>query len=390
MIYLDNAATSYLKPKEVGRAMLYFLEKVGASPGRSGHRLSIEAGRLLYQTRESLAELLNVIDPLRIIFTLNVTEAINLVLKGLLRPGDQVITSSMEHNSVMRPLRELEKRGVEVKVVLCSPQGDLDPVDIKRSIKENTKLIVLNHGSNVIGSILPISAVGAIARDYGLLFLVDTAQTAGCYPLDVKKDNIDLLAFTGHKALFGPPGTGGLVVGERVDIKKLNPLKVGGTGSRSESEEQPDFLPDIYESGTPNTVGLSGLNEGVRFILKEGVDKIRQHEKNLITHLIEKLKEIPEVILYGEDHLKDRVAVVSFNLEDKWPSDVGLRLDEEYDIMCRVGLHCSPAAHKTIGTFPVGTVRFSMSWFNTFKEVDQAIIAIRNIAEGVKPKRSFC
>lgn len=390
MIYLDNAATSYPKPKEVGRAMLYFLEKVGASPGRSGHRLSIEAGRLLYQTRESLAELLNVIDPLRIIFTLNVTEAINLVLKGLLRPGDQVITSSMEHNSVMRPLRELEKRGVEVKVVLCSPQGDLDPVDIKRSIKENTKLIVLNHGSNVIGSILPISAVGAIARDYGLLFLVDTAQTAGCYPLDVKKDNIDLLAFTGHKALFGPPGTGGLVVGERVNIKKLNPLKVGGTGSRSESEEQPDFLPDIYESGTPNTVGLSGLNEGVRFILKEGVDKIRQHEKNLITHLIEKLKEIPEVILYGEDHLKDRVAVVSFNLEDKWPSDVGLRLDEEYDIMCRVGLHCSPAAHKTIGTFPVGTVRFSMSWFNTFKEVDQAIIAIRNIAEGVKPKRSFC
>lgn len=390
MIYLDNAATSYLKPKEVGRAMLYFLEKVGASPGRSGHRLSIEAGRLLYQTRESLAELLNVIDPLRIIFTLNVTEAINLVLKGLLRPGDQVITSSMEHNSVMRPLRELEKKGVEVKVVLCSPQGDLDPVDIKRSIKENTKLIVLNHGSNVIGSILPISAVGAIARDYGLLFLVDTAQTAGCYPLDVKKDNIDLLAFTGHKALFGPPGTGGLVVGERVDIKKLNPLKVGGTGSRSESEEQPDFLPDIYESGTPNTVGLSGLNEGVRFILKEGVDKIRQHEKNLITHLIEKLKEIPEVILYGEDHLKDRVAVVSFNLEDKWPSEVGLRLDEEYDIMCRVGLHCSPAAHKTIGTFPVGTVRFSMSWFNTFEEVDQAIIAIRNIAEGVKPKRSFC
>jgi len=390
MIYLDNAATSYLKPKEVGRAMLYCLEKVGASPGRSGHRLSIEAGRLLYQTRESLAELLNVIDPLRIIFTLNVTEAINLVLKGLLRPGDQVITSSMEHNSVMRPLRELEKRGVEVKVVLCSPQGDLDPVDIKRSIKENTKLIVLNHGSNVIGSILPISAVGAIARDYGLLFLVDTAQTAGCYPLDVKKDNIDLLAFTGHKALFGPPGTGGLVVGERVNIKKLNPLKVGGTGSRSESEEQPDFLPDIYESGTPNTVGLSGLNEGVRFILKGGINKIHQYEKNLITHLIAKLKEIPEVILYGEDHLKDRVAVVSFNLEDKWPSDVGLRLDEEYDIMCRVGLHCSPAAHKTIGTFPVGTVRFSMSWFNTFKEVDQAIIAIRNIAEGVKPKRSFC
>jgi len=390
MIYFDNAATSYPKPKEVGRAMLHFLEKVGASPGRSGHRLSIEAGRLLYQTREGLAELLNVIDPLRIIFTLNVTEAINLVLKGLLRPGDQVITSSMEHNSVMRPLRELEKKGVEIKVVSCSPQGNLNPFDIEKSIKKNTALIVLNHASNVTGDILPISQVGSIARKHNIIFLVDAAQTAGCYPLDIKRDNIDLLAFTGHKALFGSPGTGGLVVGEGVDIKKLNPLKVGGTGSRSESEEQPDFLPDIYESGTPNTVGLSGLNEGVRFILKGGIDKICQHEKNLITHLIEKLKEIPEVILYGEDHLKDRVAVVSFNLEDKWPSEVGLRLDEEYDIMCRVGLHCSPAAHKTIGTFPVGTVRFSMSWFNTFEEVDQAIIAIRNIAEGVKPKRSFC
>lgn len=383
MIYFDNAATSYPKPKRVGQAMLYFLGEIGASPGRSGHRLSIEAGRLLYQTREGLAELFNVIDPLRIIFTLNVTEAINLVLKGLLRPGDQVITSSMEHNSVMRPLRELEKKGVEIKVVSCSPQGNLNPFDIEKSIKKNTALIVLNHASNVTGDILPVSQVGSIARKHNILFLVDAAQTAGCYPLDIKRDNIDLLAFTGHKALFGPPGTGGLVVGEGVDIKKLNPLKVGGTGSRSESEEQPDFLPDIYESGTPNTVGLSGLNEGVRFILKGGINKIRQHEKNLITHLIEKLKEIPEVILYGEDHLKDRVAVVSFNLEDKWPSEVGLRLDEKYNIMCRVGLHCSPATHKTIGTFPTGTVRFSMSWFNTFEEVDQAIMAIRNIAIGV-------
>ncbi|HUW21869.1 MAG TPA: aminotransferase class V-fold PLP-dependent enzyme, partial [Candidatus Bathyarchaeia archaeon] len=276
MIYLDNAATSYPKPKEVGQAMLYFLEKVGASPGRSGHRLSIEAGRMLYHTREGLAELFNVDDPLRIIFTLNVTEALNLALKGMLRTGDQVITSSMEHNSVMRPLRELEKKGVEVKVVFCSPKGFLEPQDIEKSIRKNTRLIVLNHGSNIIGTLLPIIEVGKIARKHNILFLVDTAQTAGCYPLDIKKDNIDLLAFTGHKALFGPPGTGGLVVGERVDIKKLNPLKTGGTGSRSESEEQPDFLPDIYESGTPNTVGLSGLNEGVHFILKEGVDKIRQ------------------------------------------------------------------------------------------------------------------
>lgn len=381
MIYLDNAATSYPKPKEVGQAMMYFLEKVGANPGRSSHRLSIEAGRILYQARESLAELFNVDDPLRIIFTLNVTEALNLALKGLLRPGDQVITSSMEHNSVMRPLRELEKRGVEVKVIPCSSQGVLDPVDLERAIKKNTKLIVLNHGSNVIGSLLPITVVGEMAKRHHILFLVDTAQTAGCYPLDIKKDNIDLLAFTGHKALYGPPGTGGLVIGERVNTKKLIPLKVGGTGSHSEFEEQPDFLPDIYESGTPNIVGLNGLKEGVRFVLAEGVDKIHQHEKNLIIRLIEGLKEIPEVTLYGGDYRKEQVAVVSFNLKDKWPSEVGMRLDEEYDIMCRVGLHCSPATHKTIGTFPRGTVRFSMSWFNTLEEVDQVIMAIREIAK---------
>lgn len=381
MIYLDNAATSYPKPKGVGQAMMYFLEKVGASPGRSGHRLSIEASHILYQTRERVAELFNGDDPLRIIFTLNVTEAINLALKGLLRPGDQVITSSMEHNSVMRPLRGLEKRGVEVKVVSCSPQGVLYPVDIERAIKKNTKLIVLNHGSNVIGSLLPITVVGEIARKHDILFLVDTAQTAGCYPLDIKKDNIDLLAFTGHKALYGPPGTGGLVLGKRVDTKKLTPLKEGGTGSHSEFEEQPGFLPDLYESGTPNTVGLAGLNAGISFILKEGISKIHQYELSLSQKLIAGLKEIPGVIVYGEEQVKDRVAVISFNIKDQLPSEVGLRLDEEYDIMCRVGLHCSPATHKTIGTFPRGTVRFSMSWFNTLEEVEQAIMAIRDIAK---------
>ena len=387
MIYLDNAATSYPKPKKVGQAMLYFLEKIGASPGRSGHRLSLKAGRIVYQTRESLAQLFDVDDPLRIIFTLNVTEALNLALKGLLRPGDQVITSSLEHNSVMRPLRELQKEGVEVEVIPCSPQGDLDPADVKKAVKKNSKLIVLNHGSNVIGNLLPISAVGKISRDHGLLFLVDVAQTAGCYPLDLKKDNLDLLAFTGHKALFGPPGTGGLVLGERVEIRKLKPLKSGGTGSQSESEEQPDFLPDIYESGTPNTVGLSGLKEGLRFVLQKGAEKIHGYEFELTQRLIAGLKDIPGVIVYGGEGNKDRIAVVSFNIKDQLPSEVGLRLEEEYKIMCRVGLHCSPAAHKTIGTFPGGTVRFSMSWFNTFKEIDEAILAVSNIARRHKRRR---
>jgi len=381
MIYLDNAATSYPKPKKVGLAMLDFLEKIGASPGRSAHRLSQEAGRLVYQTRENLAKLFNIDDPLRIVFTMNVTEALNLALQGLLVSGEQVITSSMEHNSVMRPLRELERNGIEVEVIPCSPQGKLDPEDIKKRIRKNTKLIVLNHGSNVIGSISPISEVGDLAREYGVLFLVDAAQTAGCYPLDMKRDKIDLLAFTGHKALLGPPGTGGLILGERVEVKKLIPLKRGGTGSWSEFEEQPDFLPDKYESGTLNAVGLVGLNEGVKFILQEGLEKIRKYELQLTQRLIDGLKEIPGIIIYGEDQIKNRIAVVSFNIRNRLPSEIGLKLDEEYGIMCRVGLHCTPVTHKTIGTFPGGTIRFSLSYFNKIEEIEQTIEGVKKIIE---------
>jgi len=381
MIYLDNAATSYPKPKKVGLAMLDFLEKIGASPGRSAHRLSQEAGRLVYQTRENLAKLFNIDDPLRIVFTMNVTEALNLALQGLLVSGEQVITSSMEHNSVMRPLRELERNGIEVEVIPCSPQGKLDPEDIKKRIRKNTKLIVLNHSSNVIGSISPISEVGDLAREYGVLFLVDAAQTAGCYPLDMKRDKIDLLAFTGHKALLGPPGTGGLILGERVEVKKLIPLKRGGTGSWSEFEEQPDFLPDKYESGTLNAVGLVGLNEGVKFILQEGLEKIRKYELQLTQRLIDGLKEIPGIIIYGEDQIKNRIAVVSFNIRNRLPSEIGLKLDEEYGIMCRVGLHCTPVTHKTIGTFPGGTIRFSLSYFNKIEEIEQTIEGVKKIIE---------
>lgn len=386
MIYLDNAATSWPKPKEVGEAMLHFLEAVGASPGRSGHRLSIEAGRILYQTRESIATLFNVKDPLRIVFGSNATEALNLALKGLLRPGDHVITSSMEHNSVMRPMRALEKDGVKVTVVACSAEGFLEPVDVEKAIGKDTIMIVLNHASNVVGSLLPISTVGEIARKYKLLLLIDAAQTGGCYPIDMETDKIDLLAFTGHKSLYGPQGTGGLVIGERVDSKRLIPLKTGGTGSRSEYETQPDFLPDLCESGTPNTVGLAGLNAGVRFVLNQGLERIRQHEVNLTRRLIEGLKEIPEVILYGGGEAENQTGNVAFNIKDASPCDVGLRLDEEYGIMCRVGLHCAPAAHKTIGTFPIGTVRFSMGYFNTAEEIKQAITAMADIIKAKKRK----
>jgi cysteine desulfurase family protein len=382
MIYFDNAATSFPKPKEVSAAIIDYMNNVGASPGRSGHRLSIEAGRILYQCRENLAELFHVDDPLRIIFASNATEAINLAVKGFLHPGDHVITSSMEHNSVMRPLRELEKNGVQIKVVPCSADGSLNPEDVEKAINKNTTLIIINHASNVTGTLLPIRKIGQIARKYNILSLVDAAQTAGAYPLDMEKDNIDLLAFTGHKSLFGPTGTGGLVLGKDIDIRKIASLKTGGTGSRSESENHPDFLPDLYESGTPNIAGIAGLNAGVSYILKKGVKDIHQYELHLCRRLIFGLKKIPCVTVYGKDDSEERASVVSFTISGQSPSDIGLKLDEEYDIMCRVGLHCAPAAHKTIGTFPVGTIRFSVGLFNTVEDIEKAVIAVRKIASG--------
>ena len=381
MIYFDNAATSWPKPPGVVAAMVHFMEKVGANPGRSGHRLSVEAGRIVYDAREAVAELFNAPDPLRIVFGANVTEALNLALWGLLHPGDHVVTSSMEHNSVMRPLRALEKQGVALTVVPCSPHGFLDPMDLETALRPETKLIVLNHASNVVGSLLPVREAGEIARRHGCLLLVDAAQTAGAYPIDVQADGIDLLAFTGHKALSGPMGTGGLVIGERVAVDKLKPLKRGGTGSRSEHEEQPDFLPDKCEAGTPNAVGLAGLAAGVRWVLETGVKHIREHEVRLTQELIDGLREIHGVTVYGGLDAARQTGTVSFNVTGLEPSEVGLRLDEEYDIMCRVGLHCAPAAHRTIGTFPTGTVRFGLSYFNTSEEIEIALEAVRKIAK---------
>jgi cysteine desulfurase/selenocysteine lyase len=381
MIYFDNAATSWPKPPEVKEAMVKFMEEIGANPGRSGHLLSIEAARILYETRETLSTLFHVKDPSRIIFTLNATESINLALKGLLKPEDHIITSSMEHNSVMRPLRDLEKKGVELTIIPCSPNGILDPQEVERKIKSNTKMIILNHASNVIGTLLPIKEVGLIARKHNLFFLVDAAQTAGAYPIDIETERIDLLAFTGHKSLYGPQGTGGLVIGERIDEKEMIPLKQGGTGSRSEFEEQPDFLPDRFESGTPNGVGIAGLLAGIQFVLKKGTEHIRQHESDLIGKLIKGLKEIPQVKLYGSGNKEERMATFSFNITQLSPSDVSFHLEKEFGILCRPGLHCAPSAHKTIGTFPEGTVRFSLSYFNTQREIDRAIQAVKSIAK---------
>ncbi|MCL0102407.1 aminotransferase class V-fold PLP-dependent enzyme [Dehalococcoidia bacterium] len=379
MIYLDNAATSWPKPEVVYQAMNNFMHQVGASPGRSGHRLSIEAGRVVYETRESLARLFNIDDPLRIIFTSNATEALNVAINGVLRPGDHAITSSMEHNSVMRPLRALQERGVELTVVSCSKEGFLDPGGIEKAIKPNTRLIVLNHASNVVGTLLPVSEVGAIARRHGVLFCIDAAQSAGAYPLDVSFMKVDLLAFTGHKSLYGPQGTGGLYIRQGVE-DVVEPLMRGGTGSRSDSEHQPDFLPDKYESGTPNTVGLAGLGAGVQFVLSQGVDALREKEEKVMYLLIEGLGAIPGVTLYGSGDAREQVAVLSFNIAGIASSEVAMRLEEEYDILCRPGLQCAPIAHKTLGTFPGGTVRVSPGYFTTEDEVDIVLRAVCNIA----------
>jgi len=357
------------------------MQNVGANPGRSSHRLAIEASRILYDTRVTLAQLFGVADPLRIVFAANATEALNLALFGYLNPGDHVVTTSMEHNAVMRPLRYLQGLGVELTVVACSAQGALDPVDMEKAIRPNTVLIAMNHASNVVGTVLPVAELGALARRHGLLLLVDGAQTAGAYPIHMSEMNIDLLAFTGHKALFGPQGTGGLCLGERLDISRLRPFKRGGTGSYSESEEQPDFLPDKYESGTANAAGIAGLRAGVRFVLEHGVESIQHHEEMLTARLLAGLQDIPAVHVYGPLHAGQQMATVSFNVRGLEPSEVELRLDEEYAILCRGGLHCAPSAHRTIGTYPRGTVRLSLSYLNTIGQVDTALEAVYDIAK---------
>ena len=381
MIYLDNSATSWPKPPEVTSAMVRFMEEVGANPGRSGHLLSIEAARVLYEAREVLSTLFQVRDPSRIVFTLNATEALNLVLKGLLKPGDHILTSSMEHNSVMRPLRDLEKRGIALTVLPCLKDGTLDPEEVEKRIRSSTRLVVLNHASNVTGTLLPVRDVGTIVRRHHLLLLVDAAQTAGAFPIDLERDQIDFLAFAGHKSLYGPQGTGGLVLSERVREREITPLKQGGTGSRSEFEEQPDFLPDLFESGTPNGVGVAGLKAGVEFVLRKGVENIRHQEMDLAGRLWEGLKGIPGIQLIGPQGKETRMPIVSFRLSQQSPSKVASKLEKGFGILCRPGLHCAPAAHRTIGTFPEGTVRFSLSVFNSEAEIDTTLRAVSAISK---------
>lgn len=376
-IYFDQAATSWPKPPAVRAAIDASFGDAGGNPGRSGHRMSIAAARIVEEARDAVGELLGIGDPGRIAFTKNATEALNIAIYGLLEPGDHVVTTSIEHNSVMRPLRHLETRGVAVTVVACRSDGTLDPAMLAAACRPETRLIVTTHGSNVMGSLLPISEIAAAAHDRGIPYLVDVCQTAGAMPIDVTALGIDMLAFTGHKALLGPTGTGGLFVAPGV---APSPLMRGGTGSRSDVEIQPDFMPDVYESGTANVVGLAGLGAGVRHLLSIGVDRVGGHERALVERFRTGAAAIPGVVVYGPADAEARCGVLSFNVESMTSSEVGTMLDQDFDIMSRVGLHCAPGAHRTIGTFPTGTVRFGFGYSNTVAEVDLALDAVAEIA----------
>ena len=376
-VYLDNAATSWPKPPEVIAAMQAYLENGGGSPGRAAHGKSLASARMVYETRDALSSLFNATSPDRVIFTKNATEAINLLLFGFLNPGDHVIVSSMEHNAVMRPLRQLESRGVSLSVAACDSCGGLDPLTIKTALTPRTRLVLLVHASNVTGTLLPIAEVANIARESEIRFAVDAAQTAGVHPIDVQSGGIDFLTFTGHKSLGGPQGTGGLVIGPDVDLR---PLMFGGTGSASESENQPAFLPDKLESGTLNAIGIAGLGASLAALSEFGVENVLAHERKLMKLFRDGLKEMPDIEVYGPENTAESVGVLSLNVASRPCEEVGMELERNFDILTRTGLHCAPAAHRTIGTFGRGTVRFSVSRFNTESDIHAAIEALSKIA----------
>lgn len=377
MIYMDNAATSWPKPLGVIRAVSGCMEKYGANPGRSGHKMAVQAGHILLYTREMLCELFNLQDPFQIIFTYNCTDSLNLAIKGSVLPGDHVITTSMEHNAVVRPLKELEKHGLELTIVQGSLDGSVNPDDIRKAIQPNTRLIVSTHAANVTGTILPIEEIGTIARNHGISYLVDASQTAGVLPIDLSKLPVDMMAFPGHKGLLGPQGTGGLYIHPDVELRSI---RQGGTGSQSESVLQPDILPDKYESGTMNTPGIAGLGAAVKQILKEGQAKIYTHEKRLGKFFIEALSHLKKIKVYGPSELTKRTGIISINIGNKDSSEVVNLLDERYNIAVRGGLHCAPLAHQTISTLKQGTIRFSYGIFNHLDEIKSCIRALEEIS----------
>lgn len=374
-VYLDNAATSWPKPETVYQAVNDFMRAVGATPGRGGHRREEEAQRVADETRAALAQLFHAPDPQGVAFCLNATQAINMGLKGLLRPGDHVVTSSIEHNAMWRPLKALEKRGVEVSAAACAPDGRLDLAAVEAAMRPDTRMVAMLHASNVLGTILPIAEVSEITHHHGALLLVDAAQTAGAYPIDMQAMGIDLLAFAGHKGIYGPHGTGGLIV--RPDIR-LETWVEGGSGVLSEPETMPEELPMRLEAGTQNAAGLAGLLAGVRFVLEKGVEQIRAHEMALASRLIERLQAHPGVSILGPKDMEQRTAVVSITVDNYSTSQLADVLDKVFGVATRSGLHCAPEAHRTAGTLDCGALRFSPGVFTTDEEVDYAVESLQN------------
>ncbi|WP_026884449.1 aminotransferase class V-fold PLP-dependent enzyme [Clostridium akagii] len=373
MIYLDNAATSFPKPSNVYYEVLNCMKNYAANPGRSSHDMSLKASKKIAEARGEIGSLFNIDNPFNIVFTVNATEAINIAIKGIINKGDHVISTVIEHNSVLRPLNYLENQGAEVSLINVDEYGFIKLEELKSKIKQNTKLIVINHGSNVLGTVQNLDEIGSIAKEKGIVFMVDASQTAGVFDIDVKKSNIGLLAFPGHKGLLGPQGTGALYIQDGIDLKEFIS---GGTGSNSSEMVQPNFLPDKFESGTLNTPGIAGLCEGIKFIRKTGISNIKKQEENLTEYLLQELKKLTTVKIYGLMDSKNRSSVVSINIGNMDSAKVGYILNKN-GIAVRTGFHCAPLIHKVIGTEKFGTVRISLGYFNTFDDIEKLIDAIK-------------
>lgn len=377
-LYFDNAATSWPKPEPVYGAAEICLRRMSGNPGRTGSTRTIEAERLVYRARSCLARLLHAADPSRIVFALNATDALNMAIKGIIEPGDHVLYTAMEHNSVLRPLGALKRAGlIGATMIPCSEEGAPDLAFLERSIQPHTRLLIVNHASNVCGTIAPLDEMIEIAHRHGACVLVDAAQSAGVIPIDVETSQIDLLAFTGHKGLLGPAGTGGLYVRPGIDLK---PWREGGTGSFSEQDLQPESMPERLEAGTLNSPGLAGLIEGVNFIEKTGLQQIRNREMAIYAYLRDKLARIPGIKLYGPAEPSRCTAVLSLTMEGVDCGELGYILESSYGILCRTGLHCAPLAHQALRTFPAGTVRLSPGFFTREADIDYLAGALAEIA----------
>ena len=382
-IYFDNSSTSFPKAPNVGRAMGEFIENGAFNINRGSYEGAYEAGSAVLDTREMLKDLFNAPDSKNVVFTPSVTYSLNYFIKGFLKPNDHVLVTSVEHNAVMRPLVQMKELGLEFDVVPCDEEGSITADDFRKYIKENTKAIITTHASNVCGTIIPIEEIGALCKEKGLVYAVDTAQTAGILNIDMQKANIDFLAFTGHKGLLGPQGIGGFISSDKLE-GLIYPIISGGTGSLSDSEEMPDFLPDRFESGTLNLPGIIGLHQALVYLKEAGIDNMRNEKMEITKYFLDKVKEIEGAKVAGKKTVEGRLGVVSIDFEGFDNSIVSFYLSSKYKIMTRVGMHCAPRAHQTLNTFPQGTVRFSFSHFNTEEEVDICIDAIKTILDDLR------